>query len=931
MRGARALLFSAAPRPAPPASGAAPPRVTLAALARKHAALEPLVVLTAYDAPTASLADAHADMLLVGDSVGMVVHGRASTVRVSLDDMALHCAAVARGARRALLVGDLPFGSYATPARAAAAALRLAQQGGMHAVKLEGGRAQAPKLAAVRAEGVPVMAHVGLLPQTATLGSGGAYAVQGRSAAAALAFVEDALAAERAGAFAAVFELVPAQLAAFASALLAIPSIGIGAGPFCGGQVLVLHDMVGLHVVNAAAPPQQPQQQQQQQQQPSQPPQPRFVRRYAELGAALSDACARFAGDVRTGRFPGVLGEGGESGGAAAGAAAPLAGAGAPSATSRLLPPPAPPPLRQAFFDMAPRELDAFRELAQTVFRGEARALSALDAAADELEARLRGGPGAPAGLQAATTADLYRRSAARPRAPDAASAAPAASAATAPTAAAAAARAAATAAPPLSVAILGSGAVASLVSAALGGGGGSGCEPSRLAMFSSWSARLADIRARGGVRWRRNVDGEGDGALALGAPALELRDLAAPGERALRNALKRVRAALECEPAAAAGARAAAGGASAGGSSVRPATGTAAADIVDAEAAALADVLGRFDVVLLCGKAHQVEAQAALAALLVRPRLGGDSGGLVLPLYNGDDSLECLRECFAQLARSGLGGEAAAPLQRQLAGLSEEQVAYGQTSVGACYVAEEDEDAGGDGVAFGGGGGGGGGSAAPTSVIVEHTGDGATLFCAPTAAAATALRTALGAGGGLLRARAGPELGTLASGAGAPAFEALRWRKLAVNALLNPVCALLGLRNGGFPAAARSGPFRRRVAALAEEASRALELRAGAAAAEGARALLERAESVAAATAANTNSMLADLRAGRASEAPFIGGAVVRALAAAGERAPASEAALAAISAREAALGVAPLEAAALARVLARAASARARVREGQ
>jgi 2-dehydropantoate 2-reductase len=141
----------------------------------------------------------------------------------------------------------------------------------------------------------------------------------------------------------------------------------------------------------------------------------------------------------------------------------------------------------------------------------------------------------------------------------------------------------------------------------------------------------------------------------------------------------------------------------------------------------------------------------------------------------------------------------------------------------------------------------------------------------------------------------------------------------------------LLGLRNGGFPAAARSGPFRRRVAALAEEASRALELRAGAAAAEGAGALLERAESVAAATAANTNSMLADLRAGRASEAPFIGGAVVRALAAAGERAPASEAALAAISAREAALGVAPLEAAALARVLARSASARARAREGQ
>jgi len=440
--------------------------------------------------------------------------------------------------------------------------------------------------------------------------------------------------------------------------------------------------------------------------------------------------------------------------------------------------------------------------------------------------------------------------------------------------------------------------------------------------MFSSWSARLDDIGASGGVRWRRNVDGAGDGALNLGAEGMELHNLAKPG--VLRRSLASMQEELEREDFD-------------GGMGLKPhrvprpdpsEDGFAAGIAAAVTAHELSDLLSCFDVVLLCGKAHQVEAQAALAALLVRKRFLGDKdfGGVVLPLYNGADTLECLRACFVQLRKPivlglPLGKPATMPLSIQFQQLSPMQVVYGQTSVGARYVAadaDEDEGAGANADNSDGGGTDEDAGSGSLRLILEHTGDGTTSFCAP-AASAPMLASVLGGGfgegegSGLLRAR----------GSAPAAREALRWRKLAVNSLLNPVCALLGVPNGGFAAAARGAPFQRRVAALADEAARALACRLpGEAATWGARELLERAEAVAAATAANTNSMLADMRAGRASEAPFINGAVSRALGGAGA-APAHEAVLAALAAREAALGVAPLNAHALARVLRRAASA--------
>lgn len=233
----------------------------------------------------------------MGDSVGMVVLGHSTTVPVTLSAMVHHCRAVSRGAATgrapALLVGDLPFGTYTTEALALGAAVRLVQDGGMQAVKLEGGRAQSAKLARVVAEGIPVMGHVGLLPQTAALG--GAYALRGRSGSAALQCVEDALAVQAAGAFSVVLEMVPAQLASFVTALLRIPTIGIGAGPGCAGQVLVAHDMLG--VAPRAVP--------------------RFVKKYAELNGTVQAAVAAYADDVHARRFPAWRRDGGGAAGAA--------------------------------------------------------------------------------------------------------------------------------------------------------------------------------------------------------------------------------------------------------------------------------------------------------------------------------------------------------------------------------------------------------------------------------------------------------------------------------------------------------------------------------------------------------------------------------------------------------------------------------------
>jgi len=236
-------------------------------------------MLTAYDYPTAKLAaEAGVDVLLVGDSLGMVVLGYDSTVPVTLEEMLHHTKAARRGAPDVHLVADLPYLTDATPERALAAAERLIKEGGADSVKLEG-----PKLEVVRAlvrAGVPVLGHVGLTPQTAS--SLGGYKVQGRSPAAAKKLLEDALALEDAGAWGVVLEMVPRQLAALVTEQLGVPTIGIGAGAATDGQVLVFHDLVGVFDRFK----------------------PKFVRRYLEGGALIREALEAYAADVRSGAFP---------------------------------------------------------------------------------------------------------------------------------------------------------------------------------------------------------------------------------------------------------------------------------------------------------------------------------------------------------------------------------------------------------------------------------------------------------------------------------------------------------------------------------------------------------------------------------------------------------------------------------------------------
>lgn len=240
----------------------------------------PVVVLTAYTTPVAKLADPACDVLLVGDSLGMVLHGLPSTLGVTLEMMILHGQAVMRGAARALVVIDMPFGSYEEgPAQAFRNAARIMAETGAGAVKLEGGQHMAETIAFLVARGIPVMAHVGLTPQSVnTLGG---YKVQGRGAGGAR-LMADAQAVAQAGAFAVVLEKVPAELAGQVSRALAIPTIGIGAGVDCDGQVLVIDDMLGLFTDFR----------------------PKFVRRYAELGATAAEAVAAYAADVRARAFP---------------------------------------------------------------------------------------------------------------------------------------------------------------------------------------------------------------------------------------------------------------------------------------------------------------------------------------------------------------------------------------------------------------------------------------------------------------------------------------------------------------------------------------------------------------------------------------------------------------------------------------------------
>ena len=240
----------------------------------------PLVVLTAYTTPMARLVDQHCDVALVGDSLGMVLHGLPSTLGVTLDMMILHGRAVVRGLTRAMPVIDMPFGSYEeSPQQAYRNAARLLVETGAPAVKLEGGVHMAETIAFLTKRGVPVMAHIGLTPQSVnTLGG---YKVVGREAEAE-AVLADAAAVQSAGAFAVVLEKVPGNLAARITQSLAIPTIGIGAGVQCDGQVLVVDDMLGMFTDFR----------------------PKFVRRYAELGQSAAEAIKAYAEDVRARRFP---------------------------------------------------------------------------------------------------------------------------------------------------------------------------------------------------------------------------------------------------------------------------------------------------------------------------------------------------------------------------------------------------------------------------------------------------------------------------------------------------------------------------------------------------------------------------------------------------------------------------------------------------
>jgi 3-methyl-2-oxobutanoate hydroxymethyltransferase len=241
-----------------------------------------IVMVTAYDAPGGRLADAAGvDMILVGDSSGMVVHGRESTVAVSLDEIVFMTQWVTRGAKRPIVVADMPFGSYeVSDEQAVGNAVRLVKDGGADAVKLERGGTSVSRARAIADAGVAVMGHVGLTPQTATVLGG--FKAQGRTAERASELVDEALALEAAGCFAVVLEAVPAQVAETITQALSVPTIGIGAGPGTDGQVLVWHDMLGYYEGNA----------------------PRFVKRYANLCDVVTDALARYAEEVREGTFP---------------------------------------------------------------------------------------------------------------------------------------------------------------------------------------------------------------------------------------------------------------------------------------------------------------------------------------------------------------------------------------------------------------------------------------------------------------------------------------------------------------------------------------------------------------------------------------------------------------------------------------------------
>ncbi len=257
-------------------------KMTTLAYRQKKERGEPLTMLTAYDYPTAMAVDrAGVDSILVGDSLGMVVLGYENTLPVTMEEMLHHSRAVARGAKYALLVGDMPFMSYQVSVEEATRnAGRFLQQGGMDAVKLEGGRERADAIRAIVGAGIPVMGHLGLTPQS--VHQLGGFRAQGKTASAAKRLVEDAMLLEESGCFSLVLESVPARLAELISKKISIPTIGIGAGIGCDGQVLVTHDLLGLFDRFT----------------------PKFVKKYANFHAEMNKAFTNYIEDVETKRFP---------------------------------------------------------------------------------------------------------------------------------------------------------------------------------------------------------------------------------------------------------------------------------------------------------------------------------------------------------------------------------------------------------------------------------------------------------------------------------------------------------------------------------------------------------------------------------------------------------------------------------------------------
>ena len=243
---------------------------------------ERIPMLTAYDYPTAHILDAAGvPMLLVGDTLGMVVLGHDSTLPVTVDDIIRHTQAVVRGTQKALVVADMPFGSFqVSPKETMRAAIRIMKEAGPQAVKLEGGRRSAASVRALVEAGLPVMGHVGMTPQSVNVFGG--FKVQGKTEAAARVLLDDVAALEDAGVFAVVLELVPTELSKIVTQRTSVPTIGIGAGPYCDGQVQVIYDILGLFPDFT----------------------PKHARRYADLGAAMQSAVEEYVKDVRTQTFP---------------------------------------------------------------------------------------------------------------------------------------------------------------------------------------------------------------------------------------------------------------------------------------------------------------------------------------------------------------------------------------------------------------------------------------------------------------------------------------------------------------------------------------------------------------------------------------------------------------------------------------------------